>query len=753
MRYGDRFLAGVGIATVLADFDFETYSEAGFVWNEAEQKYEQLPGIAPTKRKGLPTVGLYNYARHPTFEVLSLAYDLKNGNGPRFWRPGFPDPTDLFEHLAQFPRHDPGAAVRYDVPGLIEAWRCSFELEAWAAWCAARGWPSLLPEQVRCAMSKAKCWGYPGALANAGPALYLPPEYVKDPKGEKLIGKLTVPKAPSKKDRARRWTRITAPREFAAFDAYNVQDIIAESQISIRIPDLPRRELEIWQFDQQCNRRGMAIAVDDVEAMITIVEQCIDRGNSRLRYITGGQVSGYSKQADLLAWLRTQSVYLDELDEDTVAAALENKDRVTGYAREALEIRAALSFGSVKKLYSMRVQTGADGRLRGQYDYAGAHTRLWNGQNVQVANLYKGSIHRPEDVDRALAVIRSGSLEYVEGVYGDALQVVADCLRSMIVAPPGHDLIAADFSSIQAVVTGALAGEEWRNEVFHTHGQMYYAMASQLTGKPLDWYLAYKRETGQHHEDRQTFGKIPVLSADFGAWVTGWKKFDPKGLLGDDQNIKRMILQTRDRIPRIVEMWGGQVRNKFRDDERPELYGFEGCAISAVKEPGKCFGYRGVRFMMHGDALYVQPPHDGAPLVYHEPRLETARREWARPYELALSYMGWNSSQTKGRGGWVRMSLYGGLITQNVVANVSREFQANALVALEKTGIYLPVMHTHDEAVCEVREGIGSVDEFLAVYDASFPAWAVHIDGPYKGKLWPVKVPGAERTKRYGKWE
>ena len=758
MRYGDLIIAGAGVATVLADFDFETYSEAGFVWSDEEQKFVQLPGISNNKKKGLPTVGLYNYVRHPTFEVLSLAYNLKDGTGAHFWRPGLPYPEDLFAHIrtyqmgAVFAQDGASWEYRYDVPGLIEGWRVGFELEVWNTYCVkVLGWPELWPAQVRCAMAKAKEQGYPGALANAGPAIHLPPQYLKDPEGDRLINLLTVPKKPTKKEPNRRWTRITAPQEFAKFDAYNVQDIVTESQASMRIPDLPPREMMIWQFDQRRNRRGMQIATEDMQACIVIIEQCIEKWNARLRYITNGAVSSYSKGAEIIRFLHGHGIHLDELDEDVVAEQLA-RPNLGDVAKEVLEIRQKLSFGSVKKMYAMRARVGADGRLRDEYDYSGSHTRLWNGQNVQVANLYSGKFKKPEQVEHALAVIRSGSLEYVEGVYGDALEVIANCLRSMIVAPPGHDLIAADFTAIQAVVTGCLAGQDSRTEIFRTHGKVYEQMASDITGKPLQFYLDYRKRTGEHHEDRQTFGKIPVLATDFGAWIGGWKRFGAE-VLGDDQAIKQVILKAWAANPHIVELWGGQVRNKFKDDEHQALYGLEGCAVAAVKEPGKCFGYRGVRYLMQGDALYCQPPHDGPPLVYHEPMLEPARREWSRPWELALSYMGWNSNQTKGKGGWVRMKLYGGVLTQNVVSNTAREFQADALVAFDRTDTYAPVMDTHDEIVCEVREGRGSVEEYLSIYRKAFPRWAVHYDGKFAGEPWPVKVPGAERTKRYGKWE
>ena len=611
-------------------------------------------------------------------------------------------------------------------------------------------------------MAKAAHQGYPRGMDDAPQAIGSPE--LKDPAGQKLINKLTKPRNPSKKNPARYWTPETAPKDFARLYAYCEQDIRTESAASIRVPDLSQRELGIWRVDQRINRRGMYMDRPGIDDCISIVEQCIQRGNGELRVITNGQVQAVSKAADMMRWLQARGVFVTELDEEAVEEQLERLKGVSDRdpVKRVLLLRQTLSFGSVKKLYAMRYQTADDGRLRDQYAYSAAHTRLWNGQNVQMANLFSPTMFKtPEDIDRALAVIASRSLDYVEGVYGvgTGLEVVANCLRSMVIAPPGYDLIGADYSAIQAVVTSCLSGEPWRIKVFCTHGKIYEEQASRMTGKPFQFYLDYRKETGKHHPDRQDWGKLPVLSGDFGAWIGGWKRFGADKILGEDKNIKQAILKLRASIPWVVELWGGQTRNKFgrdlhgnRANEYPEPYGLEGAAVSAVLTPGKTYGYRGVRYLYvlndHCDALFCQPPTNGDPLIYHEPRLEPSRREYASPWELRLSYMGWNSNQAKGKGGWVRMDLYGGLATQNVVANMSREVQADSLVRLEHTELYKPVQHTHDDKIVEVPEGQGSIEEFLQINNI-LPDWARFPDGT----PWPIRAPAAERTKRVGKWE
>jgi hypothetical protein len=135
-------------------------------------------------------------------------------------------------------------------------------------------------------------------------------------------------------------------------------------------------------------------------------------------------------------------------------------------------------------------------------------------------------------------------------------------------------------------------------------------------------------------------------------------------------------------------------------------------------------------------------------MVYHDIKVAPSKRDYARPWELELSYVGWNSNAAKGRGGWVRMDLYGGVLTQNAVAKTHREFQADTLVALERSEIYLPVHHAHDENVTQVIDGQGSKEEYLTIVNRK-KSWAVDD----WGRPWPVKAPSADETYRYGKWE
>ena len=76
-----RLPAGYGFSTVLPTMDFETYSEAGYFWNSETQRWKS---VLKAREGGLNAVGASVYSEHPSTEILSLAYDLKTGAGPRF---------------------------------------------------------------------------------------------------------------------------------------------------------------------------------------------------------------------------------------------------------------------------------------------------------------------------------------------------------------------------------------------------------------------------------------------------------------------------------------------------------------------------------------------------------------------------------------------------------------------------------------------------------------------------------------------
>lgn len=739
--YGQTTRLPAGVATVVADFDFETYSEAGFVWDGT--RWRGLPGAT---KKGLFAVGAAVYSEHPTCEVLSLFYDLKDGRGRRHWRPGLPPPADLFAHIA---------AGR-----LLEAWNVAFERWIWDSVCRPRyGWPELPPAVLRCAMAKARAHALPGSLALASEVLALP--HGKDKDGKRLLDKFSVPRNPTKANAALRIRPEDDPADAARLYAYNERDITAEAEASARIPDLPPFELRFWQADQAINRRGVAIDAPSVEACAAIVEAVLAKYNAELAALTGGEVSAASEVQRLSGWLAANGVPVSSLDEEHVEEALA-RPGLPPQCERALRIRQAAGSASVKKVFAIRNQLTRNNRLHDLFNYHAARTGRATGEGPQPTNLpkagpsvkacqcgrfYGRSLEAcphcgtpeqfadvakwsPEVAEDALRVIASRSLEWVEYVFGAgaALPVVSGCLRGLFVAGPGRELVSSDYSAIEAVVLAMLAGEKWREEVFRTHGKIYEASASMITGVPFEEFARHKKETGSHHPLRNTIGKFAELASGFQGWLGAWKAFGADEHLSDEE-IKTAILAWRAASPAIVEFWGGQPSWR-----RSEYWGVEGAAVQAVQNPGLAFGHRDISYQCADDVLYCRLP-SGRLLTYHRPRLAPSDRGG-----YALSYEGYNTNPKNGPVGWIRMNTWGGRLTENVVQAVARDILAHAIVNLEAAG-YPVVLHVYDEVAAEVPVGFGSVEELERIM-ATLPEWCAG---------WPVKASGGWRGYRYRK--
>ena len=733
---GTHIAVGAGYAEVLPDFDFETYSDAGFIYDEAAQKWGNIEGSA---KKGIEAVGGFVYSEHPSTEILSLAYNLKDGRGPRLWLPGMPAPLDLFNHILQ--------------GGLLEAANSGFEFAIWKNICHKRmGWPELPLEQLRDTLTKSRAHSLPGSLGKAADVLQVKDQKIGE--GKRLIQKFSVPRAPTKKDSR---LRINPYDPDATEDAqllyeYNLGDIKAESAVSACIPDLSPYELKMWLLDQKINFRGVAIDHEAVAACIDIVRQATQKYTAELIAITGGQVQTSGEISKLGKWVESQGVYMHGMTAEDVEKALARTD-IPPHVRRVLEIRASLGAASVKKLYALSRRLCSDNRIRDIFAYCGAdRTGRWAGRGPQPQNLPNsgpavvrcdptsgcGHYYVSQDtcpwcstpswaaadeewsigaVEDALEVIKYRKLEYVERVFGDAIAAVSGCLRGMFIPAAGKDFLCSDYSAIEAVVLAALAGEEWRLEVFRTHGKIYEMSAAKITGIPFEDFAKHKQETGQHHPMRKKVGKVAELASGYQGGLGAWKNFGADAFMTDDE-IRANIKKWRAESPMIVKFW----------------YGLEDAAISAVQNPGHCFSFRGLTFGVKDDVLYCQLL-SGRKLSYHSPRLHPDVTPWGKEV-MKLTYMGMDSVTKQ----WVRLDTYGGKLCENVVQATARDILAEALINADAAG-YDPVMHIHDEMVTEVPEGFGSIEELERIM-ATLPEWC---------KDWPIKAAGGWRGKRYRK--
>jgi len=720
--------------------DFETYSEAGYAPKEGGG-WQRLKGAS---KYGLPVVGMTRYLQDPSAEVLSVSWAVGDDD-PSLWVPGMPEPRALF------------AALSY--PGTeIEAWNVAFEVGVWRYLCVPKlRWPALPIYRVRDAMARARAYSLPGALGNAGEVLGL--DVQKDKRGGQLLDFFSTPRQPTKADASRRNYPSRYPEKAAELYEYNRQDVRAERAIMERVPELSPAELEWWQVEQAINRRGVHVDMPLVRAAVAIHEEVQAEACQRLQQITWGAVESPTEVAKLLAWMAGRGVHSANLDEEAVDSLLARTD-LPADVREVLELRSGAASASVRKYATVERQVCAGDRLHDLFVYHGARTGRETGADVQPQNLpnsgpevcvcgqcgRRSGAHRvicpwcgnptlgldreewgAEAARDAIATVKTGSLAQLREVWGSPMPVLAGCLRGMFKATPGHVMVGSDYNAIEAVGAAMLTGEQWRIEVFRTHGKIYEMSASKTFGVPLQEILDYKVQNGRHHPLRKK-GKVGELAGGYGGGKGAWRNF---GAEGTDDELQSQVYAWRDASPQFPLTWYA-LHDAWVAALNQPAFPIEPTKSTGDRVPGVALAY-----LRDRDVMQMRLP-SGRLLTYHRPRMEPGT--FGRP---DLSFEGWNTNPKMGPIGWVRLRTFGGRLFENLVQAACRDILTHAAVNVWHAGFKI-VTHVHDELVAEVPEALADTHSVAALESImmTMPAWAAH---------WPVKAAGGWMAERYQK--
>ncbi len=318
----------------------------------------------------------------------------------------------------------------------------------------------------------------------------------------------------------------------------------------------------------------------------------------------------------------------------------------------------------------------------------------------------------------------------IDMFYGSPLGILADCLRGFLIASPGHDLIGADFSAIEARVLAWLADETSVLERFRGDGKVYEFAASNIYRIPMEQITKYQRQ----------IGKVSELAFGFGGGVRAIQKMAKnydvrmapalpglwKAATSDqrDSAIKYWDSKGKDFGISKEEFLASEITKLSWRKTRPKTVAYwsslENASKLAVANPGKICTVgpigREIKYKAAGSFLWCLLPSKRA-LCYPYPRVETIQTPWGEPKQ-SLTYMSEDSTTRK----WERHKAYGGLLCENVTQAVARDLLAEAMLRLEQK-TYPVVMHVHDEVVCEVPEGLGSVKELESI-TCELPIWA-----------------------------
>ena len=533
----------------------------------------------------------------------------------------------------------------------------------------------LPPSQWRDTMLHGLYCGYTAGLGPTGRALGLPEDKQKSNTGKALIRYFCSPCKPTKTNGFR--TRNLPhhdPERWRLFKEYNKQDVVAEMEIGDKlsvfpVPDFVQKQ---WETDLLINDRGVAVDMEFVHGALELGETVSNSLKEEAIQLTGLYNPNSVKQ--LAQWLESETgEEVVNLRKETVAQLL-GRDSNSDTVSRMLAIRQELGKTSTKKYNAIQTCVCPDGRVRGLLQYYGANrTGRWAGRLVQVQNLPRTYT---EPLDLARQLVKSRNLDGIKVVYGNVNDTLSQLIRTALVAPEGHVLIDADFSAIEARVISWLADQEWRLEVFRTHGKIYEASASQMFGVPLE-----RIKKGNPEYELRQRGKVAELALGYQGSVSAMRAMDTGHQLDNlsDDEVKDIVNRWRDTNPKIRDLW----------------YAFDSAAIEVIQNGGSvsvrgCTLAREYDYKQNRICLSIQLP-SGRKLFYVDPAIGENR--WGNP---SITYMGLNDKNK-----WGRIETYGGKLVENCVQAIARDCLAQAIEHLEEAGFPV-VFHVHDEVVIDI---------------------------------------------------
>ena len=606
--------------------------------------------------------GLYRYAQSEDFEVLLFAYQMDDGE------------VELVD-LAQGEQIPENVQLMLkDVAVVKHAYNAAFE---W--YCLNRAGYETPLEQWRCTMIHGLYCGYTAGLDATGKAIGLPQDKQKLTTGKALIRYFCVPCKPTKSNGNRTWNLPRhAPEKWELFKGYCKQDVVTEHAILKRLNyfPVPEEEQELWQQDIRMNAFGVRVDSKLIEGALTIDGVSSAELTEEAINITGLQ--NPNSTAQLKVWVEKElsdsleaDVELPGLRKEDVSMLLERND-LSKEIRRVLEIRQQLGKTSIKKYVAMETAKGTDDRVRGLTQYYGANrTGRWAGRLVQLQNLPRNYL---KTLDYARELVKTKNYYGIRFLYGNVPDTLSQLIRTAFIPSEGHKFVVADFSAIEARVIAWLAGEQWVNEVFATHGKIYEATASQMFHVPIE-----KIVKGNPEYSLRQKGKVATLALGYQGGTAALIAMGALNMGLAEEELPDIVQRWRNANPRIRDLW----------------YAVEQAALTTM-QTAQPQGINGLIFRYEGELMYgqsfltVQLP-SGRKLFYPKPFLK--ENQFGK---MAIHYYTVGQQTKK----WEVASTYGGKMTENIVQAIARDCLAETLRRIEQLGLQV-VFHVHDEVIID----------------------------------------------------
>jgi len=580
----------------------------------------------------------------------------------------------------------------------------SFESPMWAAVMGGRlpvQWFDIVPRLRRLNLTVPNY-----QLGNVCGSLF---GFGKD-EGKRMIDLLCKPQANGE------FTEPTADTAHALAQ-YCLGDVAREAMLVklFDIQPLAVPEDVVAQLNQDINARGFyfdrELAESAIRCWAAIRASQLDLARSHL----GLAEDDITADAKFRRWLASHGVYAPSFDMAHLKGLIAHPD-TPDTVRTGCMLRLELARSGPTKLEKALEKLSADGRVRGQFVYYGAHTGRWSGRDMQPQNLANPPelpVGIPEAADRVRRLDGSIIGEVIEAGKRPS-DLIAAIVRPCIAAPPGKTLLIADFAGIEARGVAWLAEDEDSLQIFKSSQDPYLRMAAELFGIPL------KKMSKATHAKERKVGKVVELASGYGQGpakflgvmagagvdlaevgltpadcINAWRGLHPK-VAGEVIEGKRAGESEHGVTWRSGGLWKRyqKAMADLANGEKTEV------ATGAIQ-------WRAEKEADGTRTAYCTLP-SGRELIYRNLRIELMPSAWDGTDQPQILY-------------GVSRTLYGGKLLENVCQAMCRDITAEAMLRLADAG-YSIVAHIHDEIVAEADDP-GQLTEMVDIM-ADPPAWA-----------------------------
>ena len=629
----------------------------------------------------LPAVGAYNYARHPSTQILCMAYAFDDEE-PQLWWPSSGEP---------FP---PRVAAHFASSKQIRAHNESFDrLLTWYVVCPDYGIPEPALEQWYCTAAQARANCAPGGLEDVG--RFAGASMKKDHRGGYLVRQCCIP--PFNDD----------AELLNELGEYALQDVRAMRAVSKALRELSDDELRDYHVNERVNLRGVLLDKRLALAAVRYAEAEVIDIQEIVREVTEGAITSVRSpkmrnwvldrvgpQAIKLATVHKDGEAKLSIDKNVranlLALAEENPDEVPAEVAEVIQCADDLWASSVAKFNRAAALADAeDHRVRGAFVFAGGSaTGRASSYGLQVHNFPRRCADNPALVREAM--VRGHEIVPKHG--RRVTDVLKGMLRPALMAAKGKHLIVADWAAIEARVTPwasrSNSGAD-KLAIFERGEDVYKHNAAATFGVPY----------AQVDKDQRQIGKVQELACGFAGGIGAF------AAMGRAYNVHLPEHEAR----RMVDGW-----RRANSWSVPYWSALERAYMAAMRNPNMEFSAGRVTYLFDRQHLWYALP-SGRVLCYPFARFDEEGN-------ITYAKASWKPSADAKE--WPRARLWKGLACENITQAVANDLLRHSLAALDGIGFDV-VLHVHDEIVLEVADAdVEMAQATLLRVMTDAPVWA-----------------------------